>query len=213
MKDLKITVVDYQAGNLRSVQKALEKFGVFPTISSDPSDIGNADGVIFPGQGACDSAMINLEEKGLISPISQYVFDNRPFLGICLGLQLLFDESEEGKQPGLGILRGKARRLPTSVKIPQIGWNQVKLLDSHPVFNDIANGAYFYFLHSYYAEPEDTDVILSKTEYGIDFCSAISKENLCAVQFHPEKSGVTGLMLYRGFLNLVESQKSNQKWI
>ena len=208
MSGPKITIVDYQAGNIRSVQKALERFGVTPTISSDPRDIEEADGVVLPGQGACDSAMRNLGARGLVSPISKYIADGRPFFGLCLGLQLLLEESDEGDEPCLGVLEGRVRRLPDTVKIPQMGWNQVDFRTTHPMLKDIPGGSYFYFVHSYYADPQDKDVVAGTTTYGVEFCSAVAKDNVVAIQFHPEKSGDTGLRLYSGFVDLVDAWRS-----
>ena len=212
MSGPKITIVDYQAGNLRSVQKALERYGVSPNISADPNDIDDADGVILPGQGACDSAMRNLASRGLVSPIKRYISDGRPFFGLCLGLQLLLEESDEGDEPCLGVLRGRVRRLPDTVKIPQMGWNQVDFETSHPVLRDVPSGSYFYFVHSYYADPEEEAVVAGRTTYGIEFCSAVARDNFVAVQFHPEKSGETGLQLYRGFVDLVEASRPRARW-
>ena len=208
MSGPRITIVDYQAGNLRSVQKALERFGGAPKISSDPGDIEGADGVVLPGQGACDSAMRNLGARGLVSPIKKYIADGRPFFGLCLGLQLLLQESDEGDEPCLGVLKGRVRRLPDTVKIPQMGWNQVEFHTTHPMLRNIPPGSYFYFVHSYYADPEEQDVVAGTTTYGIEFCSAVAKDNVVAVQFHPEKSGDVGLGLYSGFIDLVNAWRS-----
>ena len=208
MSGPKITIVDYQAGNIRSVQKALERFGVAPKISSDPRDIDDADGLVLPGQGACDSAMRNLGARGLVSPIKRYIADGRPFFGLCLGLQLLLEESDEGDEPCLGVLEGRVRRLSDTVKIPHMGWNQVDFQTTHPMLKDIPSGSYFYFVHSYYADPRDRDVVAGTTTYGIEFCSAVAKDNVVAVQFHPEKSGDTGLRLYSGFVDLVDAWRS-----
>ena len=212
MSGLKITIVDYQAGNLRSVEKELERYGVSPKISSDPHDIDDADGVVLPGQGACDSAMRNLASRGLVSPIKRYIADARPFFGLCLGLQLLLEESDEGDEPCLGVLQGKVRRLPDTVKIPQMGWNQVDFRTSHPVLRNMPSSSYFYFVHSYYVDPEEKDVVAGTTTYGIEFCSAVVRDKLIAVQFHPEKSGEAGLQLYGNFVDLVDASRSRAQW-
>ena len=202
MKKPKIAIVNYQAGNLRSVQKALEWNGAIGVITSQPEVIECADALVFPGQGANDSSMKNLRSKGLIESLTQFISSGRPFLGVCLGLQLLFKESDEGDEPGLGILSGKVRRLPSSQKIPQMGWNQVTFNDAHPIIDGIPKGAYFYFAHSYYADPKDSKIITGTTMYGIEFCSAVGWDNVFAVQFHPEKSGTNGLLVYKNFVKL-----------
>ena len=199
-----IVIVDYQAGNLRSVQKALERFGARAVITSDAGEIGLADGMVFPGQGANDSAMRHIKAKGLVEPIKEFVSSGRPFLGVCLGLQLLLDGSDEGVEPSLGVIGGRARRLPPGLKSPHMGWNQVELSVRHPVFDGVPSGSNFYFVHSYYADPEDRSVVAGSTEYGITFCSAIAWDNVLAVQFHPEKSGGVGLKLYRNFVRLAK---------
>lgn len=207
-----IAIVDYQAGNLRSVQKALEKSGVEAKITSQASEIEKADGVVFPGQGACDSSMREIRKRNLIEPIKQSITSGKPFLGVCLGLQLLLEASDEGDEPCLGILKGKVRQLPAGQKIPHMGWNQVKLETDHPVLQGIPDKSNFYFVHSYYADPEDKDVIVGKTFYGTEFCSAVAWDNVVAVQFHPEKSGAIGLTIYDNFVKLVESSKTAGAW-
>ncbi|MDA1188917.1 MAG: imidazole glycerol phosphate synthase subunit HisH [Chloroflexi bacterium] len=198
-----IVIVDYQAGNLRSVQKAMERFGAAPSISSDADEIRAADGLVFPGQGACDSAMRHIRERGLEEPIKAFIESGRPFLGVCLGLQLLLEGSDEGDEPGLGVLKGWVRRLPDGQKIPHMGWNQVRLRMSHPVLDGIPDNSEFYFVHSYYADPVDPSVVAGTTEYGIEFCSVAARDSVIAVQFHPEKSGDLGLKIYENFIRLV----------
>ncbi len=198
-----VAIVDYDAGNLRSVQRALERFGANAVITSDRQVIGDADAMVFPGQGANDSSMRHLRERGLVEPIRQFVRSGRPFLGVCLGLQLLLEGSDEGIEPGLGLLEGRVRRLPPGLKIPHMGWNRVDLSRKHPVFEGVPGGSYFYFVHSYYADPEDRALVAGTTTYGVEFCSAVAWDNVAAVQFHPEKSGDTGLMIYRNFVGLV----------
>ena len=198
-----VAIVDYDAGNLRSVQRALERFGATAVITSDRQVIGGADAMVFPGQGANDSSMRHLKERGLVEPIREFVRSGRPFLGVCLGLQLLMEGSDEGVEPGLGLLKGWVRRLPPGSKIPHMGWNLVELSREHPVFEGVPDGSYFYFVHSYYADPEDRGLVAGSTTYGVEFCSAVAYDNVAAVQFHPEKSGDTGLMVYRNFVGLV----------
>ena len=198
-----IAIIDYQAGNLRSVQKALEKVGAKATITSSQTDIKKADAVVFPGQGANDSSMRQMRSKKLIEPIKEFIGIGKPFLGVCLGLQLLLNGSDEGKEPGLGILEGWVRKLPAGNKIPHMGWNQVKFNFDHPLLSGIESGSYFYFVHSYYADPEHQSTVLGSSTYGIQFCSAVASNNIMAVQFHPEKSGINGLKIYENFVRLV----------
>ena len=203
MADPLIAIVDYDAGNLRSVQKALERFGGHAEITADADRIAAADALVVPGQGACDSSMRHMRKRGLVGPIKDYISVGRPFLGICLGLQLLLDSSDEGDEPCLGIVPGACRRLPSGQKIPHMGWNQVTWRKEHPVFQGIEDGAHFYFVHSFYADPADKTVIAGTTDYGVEFCSAAAWDSVAAVQFHPEKSGATGLRIYENFVNYV----------
>ena len=208
-----IAIIDYKAGNIRSVQKALEECGASAHITSDADKIVAADGVVFPGQGACDASMRSIRERGLFDVIRRSIDSGKPFLGVCLGLQLLLESSEEGDETCLAILKGSTKRLPpekterVGLKIPHMGWNSVSLSVEHPVFRGIPDDSYFYFVHSYYADPEDRNIIAGTTNYGVDFCSAVAWDNVAAVQFHPEKSGAVGLHLYRNFLSLVEATR------
>ena len=205
---MKVAVVDYGMGNLRSVAKALEVVG-FPKVSvtSSKEDILSSDAVVFPGQGAFRKAMENLKSLGLIEVLKEVILSQKPFFGICLGLQLLFERSHEhGITPGLGILPGEVRLLPTSVKLPHIGWNQVRISRDSSLFRGIEDGEYFYFVHSYCVVPQDERVIASVTDYGTDFVSAIERENLWAVQFHPEKSQKKGLAILKNFLEFVKAR-------
>ena len=196
-----VTIVDYGAGNLRSVAKAVEKLGHTPQITDDPEKVLKARAVIFPGQGASEPAMRALHQRGLVGPIREVIERGVPFFGVCLGLQLLLDSSEEGQSPCLGVASGKVILLPPQVKRPHMGWNQVTLHGKHPVFEGVESGSYFYFVHSYYAAPEDQSLVLGTTDYGLEFCSVIAVDNLVATQFHPEKSGALGMRLYENFLN------------
>ncbi len=205
---MKVAVVDYGMGNLRSVAKALEVVG-FPEVSvtSSKEDILSSDAVVFPGQGAFRKAMENLKSLGLIEVLKEVILSQTPFFGICLGLQLLFERSHEhGITSGLGILPGEVRLLPTSVKLPHIGWNQVRISRDSSLFRGIEDGEYFYFVHSYRVVPQDERVIASVTDYGTDFVSAIERENLWAVQFHPEKSQKKGLAILKNFLEFVKAR-------
>ncbi len=198
-----IVIVDYGAGNLRSVANALASLGYLPTITSRASDVTDAQVVILPGVGAAADTMNSLRRLELVEPIRRFVTEGRPFLGVCLGLQILFTGTEEGGwHECLGIVAGQVKRLPGGQKIPHMGWNQVKQRFSHPVFQGIPDEANFYFVHSYYAEPEDKSLVAGETEYGIPICSILAKDNLIATQFHPEKSGEEGLRMYDNFLKL-----------
>lgn len=196
-----LAVVDYGAGNLRSVVRALIFVGAEPVVSADPDFLLRADALVFPGVGAAGSAMRQLRERGLDGAIREFCRSGRPVLGVCLGLQLLFEWSEEdGGTPGLGLLPGLVRRFPDGLKVPHMGWNQVRLRQAHPVFAGIPDGTYFYFVHSYYAQPADPTLIVGTTDYGVDFASVVARENLVATQFHPEKSSRWGLAVYANFL-------------
>jgi len=205
MSEPRIAIVDYDAGNVRSVQKALQKVGSHASITSDPDEVIRADALVVPGQGACDSSMHNMREKGLVEPIKEFIASGKPFFGVCLGLQLLMADSEEGDEPCLGVLEGRTRRLPSGQKIPHMGWNQVKFHIRHPVFDKIPDGSHFYFVHSYFADPDDKSVVACTTDYGVDFCSGAVWENVVAVQFHPEKSGALGLKIYQNFVEDIRS--------
>jgi glutamine amidotransferase len=196
-----ITIIDYGAGNLKSVVNAITKLGFQPKVTSSVSDVLNAKLVILPGVGAAGDTMENLRKLDLIGPIRQYIAGGRPFLGICIGLQVLFTRTEEGGgHDCLNIIPGQVRRLPEGQKVPQIGWNQVTYRTANPIFTGIPDGTNFYFVHSYYADPEDKSLIIGETEYGIPFCSAVARGNLVAIQFHPEKSGDNGLKVYENFI-------------
>ncbi len=198
-----IAIIDYGMGNLRSVQKGFEKVGHDAIVTSNYKDILSADGVVLPGVGAFKDCMRNLREGGLIDTIHKVIDDGKPFLGICLGLQLLFTEGEEfGIHKGLDIIKGRVVRFSFStqgLKIPHMGWNNIGIKRRHPVFENIQDNSYFYFVHSYYVVPEDDNIVASKTDYGINFVSSISKDNIFACQFHPEKSQEMGLRLLKNF--------------
>ncbi len=198
-----IGIVDYQAGNLRSVQKALEKFGARVLISSEKQDLLNSDAIVFPGQGACDSSMQNLKKKSLDEVLIRLIKDQVPFLGICLGLQLLLENSEEGIEDCLGVIQGNVKKFTPGLKVPHMGWNQVEWRIDHPVFKNIPTNQNFYFVHSYYADPVDNSIVAGVTQYGQEFCSAVTFDNVIATQFHPEKSGSLGLQIYDNFIQFV----------
>ena len=210
---MKLVVIDYDSGNLRSVSRALESQGVTPLVTGYAAEFDAADAVVFPGVGSGPAAMDALNQRGLVGPIRDYIASGRPFLGICLGLQLLMDRTEEGDRPCLGVVPGKAKRLPPGLKVPHMGWNSVRFADQtsgqHPVLSGIPQDSYFYFVHSYYAAPEEAAGVSGRTEYGIPFCSLYAKGNLVATQFHPEKSGPAGLQLYKNFIRMASQQASS----
>jgi imidazole glycerol-phosphate synthase subunit HisH len=195
-----IAILDYGAGNLRSVAKAIEVVGQRPEVTSDPRVIDAADGLVVPGQGSAVDAMRNLERLNLVAPIKRYVESGRPFLGVCLGEQIIFDSSEEGDQPCLGLLPGTCRRLPGGRKVPHMGWNSVRLRQAHPLLDGIPSDSYFYFVHSYYVDPADPSTVVGETDYGVTFASIVRSGNLFATQFHPEKSADLGLRIYANFV-------------
>jgi len=210
-----IAVVDYGMGNLRSVEKALQKVGAETLVTSDAEKIMGAEGLVLPGVGAFKDYMRNLKDYGLIAPLRQFIQSGRPFLGICLGLQLLFSESKEfGVYKGLDIIKGKVVRFPQNsiLKIPHMGWNTIKIKREVPLLQNIKDESYFYFVHSYYAVPEDESIVTSTTHYGIEFVSSICHNNIFACQFHPEKSQELGLNILRRFKEFCQknaSQKNN----
>ena len=207
-----ITIIDYGAGNLRSVVNAMTKLGYQSRITSRPGEVVNAQVVILPGVGAAADTMENLKRLGLVSPLRQRIADDRPFFGVCIGLQILFATTEEGGgHECLGIIPGRVRKLPSGLKIPHMGWNQVKQGLSHPVFDGIPDEANFYFVHSYYVEPEDKSLVAGETDYGIPICSVIIRGNLVATQFHPEKSGEFGLRMYDNFIKFAMASEVNRK--
>jgi glutamine amidotransferase len=199
---LKVTLVDYGYGNIRSVARALTKAGVSPVISGDPRELVNADAAVVPGVGAADSAMKALEQLGLVAALRRFMETGRPLLGICMGQQLLMDWTEEGDVPCLGIVPGRAKRLPSGQKVPHMGWNSVDFVAPHPLLEGIPNPSYFYFVHSYYTEPDAESAMVGMTEYGVRFCSMLAKGSVAATQFHPEKSGPIGLRIYDNFVRL-----------
>lgn len=204
-----ITIIDYGAGNLRSVSNAITSLGYKARISSDPDEVIRAESVILPGVGAAADTMANLEERGLLDPIRQVIAAGLPFLGICMGLQVLFTETEEGGlHKCLDIIPGKVRKLPSGLKNPHMGWNQVRQLYSHPIFDGIPDKSYFYFVHGYYADPDDSSLVAGETEYGLPLCSVLIRNNLIATQFHPEKSGALGLRMYNNFIKIAASKQT-----
>jgi len=200
-----IAIIDYGMGNLRSVQKGFEKVGHQAIVTSDPADVAAATKVVLPGVGAFADAMAELKRRGLIEPVLAAIHSGKPFLGICLGLQLLFDTGyENGRHQGLGVLKGEVVRfdLPPDFSVPHMGWNQLLIRHPAPILVGLADGTFVYFVHSYYVVPDDPDVIATETDYGGPFCSMIWRENLYATQFHPEKSQSDGLRMLKNFAEL-----------
>lgn len=204
-----INIVDYGVGNLRSVQKSLERQGFEARITDKPDDIRNSQGLILPGVGAFADCMYNLRSKGLEEPIKDYLHSGKPFLGICVGFQLLFEYGEEdGIHEGIGFFKGRVKKfdLPKEFKVPHMGWNQIEFKKETELFKGIPSNTPFYFVHSYYVEPTEEDIITATSSYGIDFCAAVAKDNIFAIQFHPEKSSTWGLKVLNNFGRLVETQ-------
>jgi len=197
-----IVVIDYQAGNLTSVVRSLQALGVQGEVTRDPGVLAGAERVIFPGVGAAGKAMATLRELGLDQALLQCFKQGVPILGICLGAQIILEHSEENDTPCLGLLPGRTRALPqqTGLKIPHIGWNKVRFLGNHVVFQGLPEEAEYYFVHSYYPAPAQAAMVLGVTEHGLEFPSAVGWRNLVATQFHPEKSGRFGLKLLANFL-------------
>lgn len=205
-----IAIIDYGMGNLRSVQKGLERVGFPAEVTRDATRIEAAAGVVLPGVGAFGACMDNLRTYGLIDTVRHVISRGTPFLGICLGMQLLFEESEEfGPVPGLGIFPGRVVRFPdmSDLKVPHMGWNQIRKLQNPPHLRGIDDGAFVYFVHSYYVVPTDPDLTATTTEYGIEFTSAIARDNVFATQYHPEKSQAVGLKILENFGGIVERSR------
>jgi len=203
-----ITIIDYEMGNLRSVEKAFEKLGFDARVSNNPDDLLTTDKVVLPGVGAFKDCITNLRDGGFVEPLLQHVEAGKPLLGICVGMQMLFDESEEfGRHKGLGLIPGKVTRFPAGMeergerlKVPHMGWNTIQIQRPAPFFKDTAEGSYFYFVHSYYCAADNPDDVAASCRYGdIVFTAAIWRDNLMATQFHPEKSQDVGLKIFENF--------------
>ena len=200
-----IAIIDYGAGNLQSVKKAFDFIGAESVITNDPKVILSADKILLPGVGSFGDAMDSMQKNGLVETVKECALSGKPFLGICLGLQLLFEESEESPGvKGLGIFKGKIKKFSSDMglKIPHIGWNSLEIKQKDTLFKDIPENSYVYFVHSYYLHAEDEEDIATVTNYGIDFHSAVGKNNIFATQFHPEKSGDVGLQILRNFASM-----------
>ncbi len=203
-----ITIIDYEMGNLRSVAKAFENLGFAARVSSNPADLKATDKIVLPGVGAFRDCIHNLRSGGFVEPLRAHVDAGKPLLGICVGMQMLFDESEEfGHHQGLGLIPGKVRRFPSGMeeagerlKVPHMGWNTLHIKRPAPIFKDIPDGSYVYFVHSYYCAAENAADVAASCRYGeVEFCAAVWRDNLMATQFHPEKSQAVGLEIFRNF--------------
>ncbi len=195
-----IAIVDYGMGNLRSVQKAFEKIGAEARVVQDPRELAGVAGIALPGVGAFGQAMENLKAAGWVKPLREVCANGLPFIGICLGMQLLFDSSEEmGQHAGLGILAGDVRRFRGNLKVPQMGWNQIRIQHPSPLLEKVPDGAFAFFVHSYYCVPRDNSTIVATTVYGNEFVSVVERENVFGAQFHPEKSQTVGLKMLENF--------------
>jgi len=201
-----IAIIDYGMGNIHSVQKALESMGAKTIVANKPTDIKSSDKVVLPGVGAFDDAMQELKRQDLISALNEHIKAKKIFLGICLGMQLLFESSEEARvTKGLGLLKGRVRKFENkdNLKVPHMGWNQLKIRNiSCPLLKDIPDNSYVYFCHSYYPKPQDERIIAATTDYGIDFTSILWQDNIYGAQFHPEKSQEAGLKILKNFVDL-----------
>ena len=203
----KITIIDYGVGNFRNVQKAFQVVGADAEITDTVAAVAAAEALVLPGVGAFGDAIDNLRQRNLHRPVLDAVQAGKPLLGICVGLQLLFDESEEmGFHQGLGILPGKIARFPeTELPVPHMGWNQINPIRSHPLLNNIDPGDFAYFAHSYYAQPAVASDVIAQTDYSVEYASVVGRDNVCAIQFHPEKSQQVGLQILKNFVNFAGS--------
>jgi glutamine amidotransferase len=202
-RKVRIAVVDYGAANMVSITRALAAVGAEVTVADEPSGMSGVDAIVVPGVGAAKSAMDHLRERGLVEPIVDWVRAGKPCLGVCLGFQILFDRSDEGAATTLGLLAGKVTVLQDAPTLPHIGWNSVSFVRDHRLFDGVADGSYFYFVHSFAPAPSDEGVILGRTTHGRPFASAVARGNLYGVQFHPEKSSGAGLQVLSNFVLLV----------
>jgi glutamine amidotransferase len=209
----RIAIINTHAANLHSVSKALEKVGANAAITSDAAEIAAADGAVLPGVGASDAVMGALNNQRLTEPVKAYIASGRPLLCVCLGMQVLFDRSDEGELPGLGVVRGRVKRFPADLnengqllKVPHMGWNSVRFSETaqrNPVFAGIPQDSYFYFVHSYRCQPDDPATVAGTARYGEDVCAAVISGEIVGTQFHPEKSGDVGLQIYENFVKRV----------
>ena len=200
-----IAIIDYGRGNLRSVQKGMERFGHTVQVTSDPEEIAGAKGIILPGVGAFADAMQQLRERGLVEPLLSSIEAGKPFLGICLGMQVLFEQGEEhGVHSGLGVLAGRVVKLPPGLKVPHMGWNQLSIKQESALLRGIPQNAECYFVHSYYVEAVEPEIILASCDYGLEFPAVVGRKNVFGAQFHPEKSSELGLKILDNFGGMVQ---------
>ena len=211
-----VAIIDYGVGNLRSVEKAFAATECDAIVSADETVLRSADRLVLPGVGAFAACMKALTVRGFDQILRERVGAGTPLLGVCVGMQMLFEESEEfGRTPGLGLLPGRVRRFSDDLVVPHVGWNQIRQRTTHPLFDGIEDGAFFYFVHSYYCEPARVESVLSETDYGLAYASVVAQDNICGVQFHPEKSQSAGLRLLHNFalsdkLQFVDDSRRNQ---
>jgi glutamine amidotransferase len=199
-----IAIIDYGVGNLRSVEKAFAATGTKAVVSSDKTVLREASALVLPGVGAFANCMMELTTRGFDELVHESVAQSKPLLGVCVGMQMLFEESEEcGNAAGLGLLRGRVRRFASDLVVPQVGWNQVRQHDTHPLLDGIGDNAFFYFVHSYFCEVDDPAIVIGDTDYGASYASVVAQGTVCGVQFHPEKSQAAGLRLLANFSDLV----------
>lgn len=197
----RVAILDYGVGNLRSVEKAFAAMGSQAIVSADERVLRDAEALVLPGVGAFAACMKALSDRGFDQLIHERVAEGTPLLGVCVGMQMLFDESEEfGKASGLGLLRGRVRRFGNDLVVPHVGWNQVRQQYPHPLLRGVEDQAFFYFVHSFYCEPDDPSVAIGKTDYGVSYASVVAQGNICGVQFHPEKSQAAGLRILSNFV-------------
>lgn len=219
-KSPRIVVLNTRAANVHSVEKALRNVGADPLVTSDPADLAMADAAVLPGVGASDSVMTALNNLGLAEPVKEFAASGKPLLCVCVGLQVLFDSSEEGELPGLGLVKGNVELIPTgmkdelgaSMKVPHMGWNAVQFAgddaERNPMFRGIPQGSHFYFVHSYRCVPDEQAEVAATADYGVEVCAAVTRGNVAGTQFHPEKSGDVGLQIYKNFLDLASASSS-----
>jgi glutamine amidotransferase len=220
-KKPRIVVLNTRAANVHSVEKALRKVGADPIVTSDPAELATADAAVLPGVGASDAVMTALKNLDLLEPVKEFAASGKPLLCVCVGLQVLFESSEEGELPGLGLVDGNVQLIPTgmtdelgsAMKVPHMGWNEVQFTDDeaerNPMFKGIPQGSHFYFVHSYRCVPDQQAEIAASTNYGVEICAAVARGNVVGTQFHPEKSGDVGLQIYKNFLDLASTTANN----
>ena len=213
----RIVVLNTRAANVHSVEKALRKVGADPVVTSDPAELASADAAVLPGVGASDAVMTALNTLGMTEPVKEFAASGKPLLCVCVGLQVLFESSEEGELPGLGLVDGNVQLIPTgmidelgaAIKVPHMGWNEVQFTGDdanlNPMFKDIPQGSHFYFVHSYRCVPDQKAEVAATSNYGVEICAAVARGNVVGTQFHPEKSGDVGLQIYQNFLDLASN--------